>query len=140
MAGIGTKAEATAVPTNVSTETAILTVPFSTGNASNVSLAAPPNVGAKTKNRINGVLNLTPGTATTACVVKCRQGAGTTTGTQVGQTQTTQVIAADPQVIGFEFSDPAPNFGQAYTITVAQTNGTGAGTVTDIVAYVTDYT
>jgi hypothetical protein len=137
MSGI-IKAEAVNVPTPASAaETVALTIPFTTGNSSNVSLAAPPGVGKPSKNNITGSLNITTGATATAVVVRCRQGG--VAGTQVDQTLTVGVAAAATVSIPFAFNDAAPNFGQAYSITVSVTGQSGAGNVNEIGADVTDY-
>lgn len=137
MSGI-IKAEATAVPTPASAaETVALTIPYTTGNSSNVSLAAAPGVGAKSKNNITGSLNITTGLTATAVVVRCRQGG--VAGTQVDQTLTVAAAASTTVSIPFAFLDPAPNFAQAYSITVSVTGQSGAGAVNEILANVADY-
>lgn len=139
MSGIGTVASSSGIATNISTETSILTIPFSSGNSANSSLASPPGVGSVTKNMICTSINITPGAGTTAIVVRCRQGVGVG-GPAVGPARTITLAAAATGDNALVFNDLAPNFAQAYTITVAQTAGTAPGTVNTIKAYVEDYT
>jgi hypothetical protein len=80
-------------------------------------------------------LNITEGTSGTAFVVRCRQGVGTS-GALVGVAQTVTLAAAANGQFSFVFRDTsgaafAPG-GTAYTITVAETSATVAGTVNDI--------
>ena len=130
--------EATAVPTNVSTEGVVLTVTSAGGNV----LTAPigpgtPNTGAA-KKLITGSANITAGAGTTAVVIRCRQNG--LAGTQVGLSKTVTLAAGSTAEIPLNFLDPAPvAAGQSYVITVQQTGGTGAGTVNDIIAYTPDY-
>jgi hypothetical protein len=127
----------TAVPTNVSTETAVLTIPFAGGAAANPVTGIIGGSGPK--NLVSGSLNITPGTSTTAIVLKCRQGAATVAGTQVSLSKTVGVTAAVPVEIPFNFDDTSGVFADAYTITVTQTGGTVAGTVNAGVGYTTDH-
>lgn len=80
-------------------------------------------------------LNVTPGTTTSAVVVKCRQGVGTG-GTQVGASLTHTLAAGASGQIHCKFRDtsgvPFAPGGSAYTITLTQTAGTAAGTVNAI--------
>jgi hypothetical protein len=137
MSNISTPLSATAVATNVSTETAALTIPFSSGATANALLGIPV-ASAAGKNVILGSLNITAGAGTTAVVVKCRQGTGVA-GTQVGPSKTVTLAATASAEIPLTFQDAAPNSAEAYTITVTQTGGTGAGTVNAITAYTSDY-
>lgn len=138
MSGITTRAVASGA-TNVSTEGVALVIPFAGGCAANSSIAAPPGVGNPCKIRINGKINITAGAGTTAIVVKCRQGNNTVAGTQVGASATYSLAAGNNADIDFEFADTAANFAQAYSITVTQTGGTGAGNVNQASGYTTDY-
>jgi hypothetical protein len=138
MSNFSTPQSATAVATNVSTETAILTIPFSSGATANALLGIPV-ASAAGKNVVLGSMNITAGTGTTAVVVKCRQGAGTVAGTQVGPSKTVTLAATATAEIPLAFQDTAPNSAEAYTITVTQTGGTAAGTVNAITAYTSDY-
>jgi hypothetical protein len=136
MSNLTTPVTVTAVPTNVSTETPVLTLPFAGGAAANPVVGGG---GAGPKNLISGSLNITPGTSTTAIVVKCRQGANTVAGTQVSLSKTVGVTAAVPVEIPFNFDDLSGVFADAYTITVTQTAGTVAGTVNVGVGYTQDH-
>jgi hypothetical protein len=84
---------------------------------------------------IDGMLNVTPGTSTTAVVVKVRQGSGTS-GTQVGSSITTTLAAAANGNVPFMFEDSAPaaNAGSVYSVTITQTAGAAAGTVNYVYA------
>lgn len=79
---------------------------------------------------VRGFLNITPGTATTAVVIRVRQGTALT-GTLVGLAQTHTVTAGAPVSIPYEALDPTLNnlAGAQYTLSVQQTSGTAAGTV-----------
>lgn len=79
---------------------------------------------------ISGTINLTPGTAATAVVVKLRQGVGVG-GAQVGPSYTHTVAAAAPQSITFGFTDSTGFLegGGQYTLTVTVTSATGATTI-----------
>jgi hypothetical protein len=84
---------------------------------------------------IEANLNVTPGTTTTAIVIKCRQGIGTG-GTQVGSSLTHTLAAGASGQIHCKFRDssgvPFGPGGTAYTITITQTAGTAAGTVNTV--------
>lgn len=136
MAGISTPQTATAVATNVSTEGVALTIPFSGGNALNDSLANPIS-GNTCKTRISGSMNITPGTGTTAVVIRCRK--TTVTGTQVGASHTVTLAAGVTDDIPYYFDDTAAGIAQAYVITVTQTGGTAAGTVNFVEGSTQDY-
>jgi hypothetical protein len=79
---------------------------------------------------IAGTVNITPGTGTTALVIRVRQ--GSLTGALVGIAASHTVAAGAPQSISFgatdltQFTEQAG--GGAYVITAQQTGGTGAGT------------
>lgn len=119
---------ASAVPTNVSTETAILSsVPTNYNN--------PAGQG----NEVGGTINITAGTGTTAINVKVRQGtglAGAIVGPAAGTNHT--LAAGSSANISFDVLDPTvtPQPAQTYTVTVTQTGGTGAGTVNYVCLYV----
>lgn len=89
--------------------------------------------------KVTAYLNITAGTGTTAFVIRCRQGAGTggalLTPNSAGQVQ----AAGNTEQVTIVFRDtsswPAQAGGGAYTVTVAQTGNTVAGTVND--AYIT---
>lgn len=111
---------ASAVPTNVSTETIVATsTPMNANN--------PGGQG----NSISGVVNITAGTGTTAVVVRVRAGT-TTAGTNLGPAAgVSHTLAAGASAnIGYEFNDPSNQLSnQQYVVSVTQTGGTGAGTV-----------
>lgn len=78
---------------------------------------------------IRGSLNVTAGTSATAVVIRCRAGAGTG-GPLIGAALTHTLAAGNSASIPYDFVDS--NFtdpGQSYTITVAQTSASVAGTV-----------
>lgn len=117
-----------AVPTNVSTETAIAT-----------SAATNYNNPAGQGNEIGGTVNITAGTGTTAINIKVRSGAGTggaIIGPAAGMNHT--LAAGNSASITFDVLDPTvtPQPAQQYTVTVTQTGGTGAGTVNYACLYV----
>jgi hypothetical protein len=112
-----------AVPTATAAETAIATSP------------ADPDfnsTGASTGNLVTGVLNILAGTSTTAIVVRVRQGSGVA-GALVGVATTHTLAAAASASIPFSALDLAANASGLYTVTVAQTAGTVAGTVNQAV-------
>lgn len=141
MAGnANTRARGVGNPSNVSTEGVILTIPSPPADFTNPSLASLPGVGNTNSYDISGSMNYTPGTGTTAVVVRCRR--NSVTGAQVGTSQTANVTAGSPLDISFEFTDPAvasANQIGSYVITVQQTGGTAAGTANEIVAKVESY-
>lgn len=132
MAVAETKVAVTAVPTAASAETAIAT--------SDVVSWIPG--GSAEGLIVRGVLNITAGASTTAVVVRVRKGVGLA-GANVGPAAgTPHTLAAGASAnIPFEILDiaPTPNItfpsgaqsaAQAvYTVSVAQTAGTVAGTV-----------
>lgn len=78
---------------------------------------------------VRGVLSVLTGATVTAIVVTVRQGIGTG-GNIVGAARTHTIGAAANAQIPFCEIDPSPTLaGQQYTVTVTQTGGTGAGTV-----------
>lgn len=85
--------------------------------------------------KIVATLNVTEGTTGTAFVVRCRQGSGTG-GIVVGAALTHTLAAAASAQVQFVFRDTSGYLAQpgasVYTITVAQTGATVAGTVNDI--------
>lgn len=85
--------------------------------------------------KIVATLNVTEGTTGTAYVVRCRQGNGVG-GALVGTALTDTLAAAASEQGTFVFRDTTGYLSQAaggqYTITVAQTGATAAGTVNDI--------
>jgi hypothetical protein len=85
---------------------------------------------------VDGVVDITPGTAATSVTVKCRRGT-TTSGTQIGATLTVPSAAAG--VLGtraISFQDTAPT-GSPYVITQTAAAQTGAGTVNSLVVTAT---
>lgn len=80
-------------------------------------------------------LNITEGTTGTAFVVRCRQGVGIG-GALVGPALTVTLAAAASGEFTFVFRDtsgvPFAGAGTAYTITIAETGATAAGTVNAI--------
>lgn len=94
--------------------------------------------GSGVPNLIEGSVNITPGTSTTAVVLKIRQGS-TTAGTQVGPSITTTLAAAASGNVPFQVEDASPvaNAGNIYCVTVTQTAGAAAGTVNYAYAKVT---
>lgn len=138
--GASTPQRATAVPTPVSTEGVAISVPVVSATFGNPTLANLPPVGNTINNEINGTMNVTAGTGTTAVVIACRRGANTTTGAVVGQKLTHTLAAGNSASIPFEFLDAISSTEvNGYSITIQQTGGTAAGTVNDIVAKVRDY-
>lgn len=105
-------------------ETAILT--SGTFNVGRVLAAQPV--------RISGTVDVTEGTTGTAFVIRCRQGNGVG-GTQVGQALTQTNAATNSETGAFSFED-ATGYplqpGAQYTITIAETGATVAGTVVAI--------
>lgn len=84
---------------------------------------------------VDGVIDITPGTAATAVTLKCRRTG--VAGTQVGPTLTVPNAAAG--VLGtraFSFFDAAP-VGGVYVITVTAASQSGAGTINQLVVTAT---
>ena len=108
----GNPAPATNAETVIYTTPAILTGP-----------AGPP-VG------ITGTVNITPGTGTTAIILRVRQ--GSLTGTLVGGSPSHTVAAGAAQSISFGVTDTTQFTQQAgggvYVVTAQQTGGTANGT------------
>lgn len=72
---------------------------------------------------------VTPGTSTTALVIKVRRGTGIT-GTQVGTTQTLTVTAPNKTGFSVQVADtPGEVAGQQYVVTVTQTGAAANGTI-----------
>jgi hypothetical protein len=139
MSNISTPVTANAVPTNVSTESVVLVLPFSSGASANPVIGVGQPSG-QAKNLILGSMNITPGAGTTAVVVRCRQGNNTVTGTPTSAAKTVTLVAGSTAEIPLCFQDTAaPAGGEPYSITVTQTGGTAAGTVNTITAYTSDY-
>jgi hypothetical protein len=93
-----------------------------------------PQVVRPVKVEIN--MNITTGTAATALVIRVRQGTGVS-GTVIGPgAQTITVAAATTYQLAFVFRDtsgvPFAPGGTTYTVTVAETSASAAGTVTTI--------
>lgn len=78
---------------------------------------------------LHGVLNITPGTASTNVVVRVRRGSGTS-GTEVGSATTDTTTAGDDYTVPFSVSDiPGEVAGLVYSVTVTETSATADGTV-----------
>ena len=122
-----------AVPTNVSTAKGMLTSDV-------IHYSAPSGEGLC----ITATMNITAGTGTTALVVVCKQNAGAGAGSNIGPASQTVPLAAGATgqfTFSFQDSNPQPDLlpsapggaaaiGQnQYVITVAQTGGTGAGSM-----------
>lgn len=86
---------------------------------------------------VSGQINVTPGTSTTAVVVKVRQGSGTSGTTVKSMTHT--LAAAATGNIAFRCVDESPAAGGQYTVTLTQTAGAGAGTVHDALVVAEPY-
>lgn len=103
-----------------------------TAAAESVVITSPPvninNPGGQGM-EVSGVINVSTGTGTTAVVVKCHQGVGTS-GTAVGPAGGVShtIAAATNGQIAYSFLDTTTNAtGQQYTVTVTQTGGTANG-------------
>lgn len=85
--------------------------------------------------RIVGSIDVTEGTGGSAYVVKLHQGNGTG-GTLVGQALTDTVAAAASDLGGFSFEDASGLLGAVgggqYTLTVAETGASAAGTIVQV--------
>lgn len=83
---------------------------------------------------VSGTLYLTPGTGTTAVVIRCRQ--GSLTGPLIGPAITHTLAAGASGAISYGFTDTSTFLeqtgGGVYVITAQQTGGTGAGTTNGI--------
>lgn len=78
---------------------------------------------------IEGMVNVTGGTGTTACVIRIRRGNGTT-GTVVRAADTDSIAAGNTESFPIQGVDtPGDVAGQVYSLTVQQTAATGNGTV-----------
>lgn len=88
--------------------------------------------GAMQPIRIAGTVNITPGTGTTAVVIRVRQGNGIT-GTVVGSALTHTVTAGNAIQLAYSAEDTSSWLTQAgggsYSVTVQQTGASGNGTV-----------
>lgn len=117
-----TKVVATQPQTNAETVVAIVNAPsLDTGNV------AWPGI------ELDGYVNITLGTSSTALVVKVRQGS-TVGGAQVGTTDTHTIAAASsPVSIPFSKSDLSGVEQTQYCLTLTQTSGGANGTVNDFI-------
>jgi hypothetical protein len=115
-----------------SVETAILTT-AALAEGIPTGLGGPGNITGPVPVRISGVINLLAGTATTAVVIRIRQGSGTG-GTVVGAAQTITLAAAASASIPFSVEDTTGYLeaGGQYTLTAQQTSGTGNGTTNTV--------
>jgi hypothetical protein len=118
----------TAVTLTTTSETVVASVattgiPAVPAGAIAVAPVSPPAI-------ISGVINVTPGTATTSLTVRCRSGLNNVAGGLVGAIAGESVAASavTGQNLPYEFTDPT---GQAagYTITIQQNAATGNGSV-----------
>lgn len=109
----------TAVTVTGTTETTLVT------SSPGVNQAQPSYEGMK----ISGVVNVTPGTSTTAVVIRVRQGSGTG-GSLVGVAQTHTLAAGNSANIAYEVLDTAGNSGAGllWTVTCQQTAAAANGT------------
>lgn len=101
------------------------------GTAETVVLTTDPIIvpSYQRKVTISGYLNITPGTSAVSCVIKVRRGT-TTSGTQVGSTETALTIATDNISIPFLVSDqPGDSAGVQYVVTVVEGSAAANGTV-----------
>jgi len=117
-------------------ETAILSTDVITaGTPSDFPFGAGPAWPTLRPVKIVVNLNITEGTSGTAFVVRVRQGIGVG-GALVGLAQTVTLAAAANGQFAFVFRDssgvPFAGIGTAYTVTVAETAATVAGTVNSI--------
>lgn len=87
-------------------------------------VAAPASQGEY----ISGVINLTPGTGTTAAVIRIRAGSGTG-GAIIGGAETSAVTAGANINIPFAQMDFTLSGTVQYTLTIQQTGATANGTV-----------
>jgi hypothetical protein len=80
---------------------------------------------------IQGFVNITPGTAAVACIIKVRRGT-TTSGTQVGTSENSIAVATDNLTIPYFVNDnPGPSDGATYVLTVTETSASADGTVNE---------
>lgn len=118
MAQIYTSESDVAVPTSNAGETAVVTTQG----------VSPPGRGVPVYINIEG--SITTGATVTAIVLRCRRGNGLG-GAQVGATVTYNVAANSPVPLSASWNDiPGEVVSQQYTISVQQTGGTSAGSVT----------
>lgn len=99
-------------------------------SAETVASSTPSNseVAPYGSNIVDGIVNITAGTGTTAVVVRVRQGT-TTSGPLIGPAMTHTLAAGATANIAFFVEDASPVAGNQYALTVQQTGGTAAGTV-----------
>jgi hypothetical protein len=110
---------------NTGSQTVTTTTETAAANTAALAFAPPNNYGGMI---VRGSVNITPGTGTTAVVVRVRQGNGTG-GALVGNALTITAIAASPLVLPFSVLDPSATPASQYTVTVAQTAATANGTI-----------
>lgn len=112
---------ASAVPTANSAETTIVT-------SDSVTYAAIGSEGVM----VSGTLSVLTGATVTAVVVTVRKGVGVA-GAIVGAARTHTIGAAANAQIPFSELDASPVSPTQYTVTIAQTGGTSAGTVSALI-------
>lgn len=121
MAAKGATVRAANVVVSLAAETTVLSgIPAAMGNAS-----------SHLDQTIQGSINITAGTGTTAVVLKCKNASAV----QVGTSQTNTLAAGNSDVIPFCFVDNSGAASASYQITLTQTGGTANGTVGEIVGY-----
>lgn len=110
-------------------ETAIITTPVTFGGSPQVGQAAPNPV------TVRVTANVTEGTTGTAFIVRVRQGNGLS-GAMIDVSLTQTNPAAATEQVVYEFDDASgwiqQQGGAQYTVSVAQTGATAAGTVNSI--------
>jgi hypothetical protein len=126
-------ASVTNVASPISTEGVVATLPAAPLPADAGGVLASHNL-------IDGFINFTAGTGTTAVVLRVRR--GSLTGALVGPAQTNVQAAGVIASIAFSADDSAaganpPPIGQVYVVTIAQTGGTAAGNTNYAVATLT---
>jgi len=84
---------------------------------------------------VDGVINLTPGTATTGMTIRVRR--GSLTGALVGPAQQLTPTAGSPASHAFSAYDTAPVSGQPYVVTMQAAGATAASTANYAVATAT---
>lgn len=107
--------------------------------AETVALVTPPVSTTYSSDSIDieGKVNVTAGTGTTACVIRCRRGNGVT-GTVVGVAETDTLAAGSSESFPIQCVDtPGDVAGQVYSLTISQTGATGNGTVNSAASCVT---
>jgi|SRR5215469_4552289 len=98
----------------------------STGTTEAVALTSPlvpTGLPSTSAIRVSGKLNILTGSGGTLITIKCRQGS-TSSGSQVGGTETVTTVAATDVQIPFSFIDTAPVASSQYSITVTENSGT----------------